>query len=174
MTLPKTPPMDATAQTRPLTNEQLMRNKALRRFNWLYIYTPIIVVVVLTLGILALLTWQSLVPDSAEKMLFLSGLADLILIGWMCPMTLILSLGPISGIYFLYRRNQRGSYVREPLQRLVWRTDSLLDTSQDKIKQVQPRIAEPFITAHGWAAFVRNIGQQIVQLFNQLLRRSKS
>lgn len=171
MALTDTPPTESPSSSIPPTDDQLTRAKALRRFNWLYIYTPIIVAASLSLIALLLLTWFSLVPDSAEDILFISGLADIILIGWMCPATLIFSLGPIAGIYYFYRRRQHGSYVREPLQRLSWRTDNLLDASQSKIKGVQPHVAKPFIEAHGWVAFFRNILQQIVQSIRNLFER---
>lgn len=173
MALSDTPPTNSTLSSTTQSEAQLQRARALRRFNWLYIYTPIIVATALSLIILLALTWFSLVPDSPEEILFISGLADIILIGWMCPATLILSLGPIGGIYFFYRRRQHGSYVREPLQRLSWRTDNLLDASQSKIKGVQPRIAKPFIEMHGWVAFFRNMLQQIEQSIKNLFERRK-
>ena len=163
MTLPTTTgsseyePAEPITQRVPPTDRQMTRDKALRRFNWLYIYTPIIVVSLVSFGILLLLTWQSLLPNSAEKQLFLSGLADLILIYWMCPMVLLLSLGPLSGMYFLYKRREHGSYVRKPIQRLAWRTDNMIDKSHAKIRETQPKIAKPFVEAQGWIAFLQNL-----------------
>ena len=50
---------------------------------YLYTYHRRSLVIVNRLAALA--WWFSLVPDSAEEILFISGLADIILIGWMCP-----------------------------------------------------------------------------------------
>lgn len=165
-------PEPERAQPSPLSPEQRARDAALTRFNRLAVYVPLALAILLAAGLMLLLTWQSLVPDSAEKQLFISGLADVVLIGWLCPMTLVLSLGPVAGIYFLVRRRQRGSYIRRPLQRFVWRTNDMLDASQLKLKDAQPRVTKPLVEAHGWAAFVRSLVDQVKRDLKRLFNRS--
>lgn len=135
--------------------EQAARDKALRRFNRLFVYTPI---ALLGFGILALLVWLAweTLPDAAVKrQAAVSGVADIVLILWLCPTVLVCALAPGLGIFLLVRRRQSGSVVRLRLQRLLWRVENMLADVRPKLLAVEARLARPVIAGHGWITFVR-------------------
>lgn len=152
--------------------EQAARDKALRRFNWLFVYMP---VALLGLGMLALLVWLAWVslPDAAEKrQAAVSGVADIILILWLCPTVLLCALGPGLGIFLLVRRRQSGSVVRQRLQRLLWRLENLIATVRPKLLALEARLAQPVIAGHGWLSFVRAWLSTVWRSVKALFRRS--
>ncbi len=122
--------------------EQTKRSKELRRFNWLVLYVPLIVGVVLAVGLLGVLTWFALTgePASADRAQA-SGIAD-VFITMLClvPMALIGVAMAGGGIFFLYWRRQNGSLVRERLQSLMRNVDGRLNSADTRATAEQTRI----------------------------------
>lgn len=152
--------------------EQAARDKALRRFNWLFVYTPIALV---SFGILALmiwLAWATLPTVAQTRQGAVSGVADIILILWLCPTVLVCALFPGLGIFLLVRRRRSGSRVRLRLQRLLWRAQNLMDTLRLRLDALEARLAQPVIVAYGWVGFVRAWLVSMWRHFKALIRRS--
>lgn len=170
------PPSPSSEQPYIPTETQLTRAASLRRFNWLYVYAPVLLG---GLVILALVVWMLVgifTTEGAETAAFLSGLADLILIFFMMPMLLLCALGPaaLGGIlYYAYdrRRKQREANVPVlaggPVQRLFWRLESLLDTVREKLDAIYPRIAGPIIKMNSLLAYLGSWISQIKRHFNK-------
>lgn len=97
----------------PLALAAAERERRLRRFNWLAVYLPLIVVVLLALAAWLLLGWVTLFAAAAGPTGQASGLADSFLVlTCLLPYSLVCAALPAGGIYLLYRRRQSGSWLR--------------------------------------------------------------
>lgn len=154
------PPEEPSAYSPTL--EQLERERALKRFNRLYIYTPVAIVTVIVIGLLVLMLIGIFAPGLVGAEGFLSGLADTILVLWMIPMSLFCAIGPIAYIAYLINRRQRRSQLPpdSPLLRhsrvemALWRAQDISDQIDQKGDDVSDRIAKPFFSVGSLAAYV--------------------
>ena len=169
MTNPTTTETDATFQPSPA---QTARATALRRFNWLYVYTPLLITCLLILILVGFMAWGAFGPQQERTRSFLSGVADVIIIATVLPPTL-LCLAPPIGLLALvtYRRRQqdgpseRTDYGR--LQIYLWRLGHFIDKILTAVQQALPKIAAPVINAHARASYVRAFYQQIASIIHR-------
>ena len=169
--LPATTP---TPEFEP-SSSQLERAKAIRRFNWRFVYIPLIIGIVIVLVLLGLMLWVGLAPQQAESYRpFFSGLADIVLIFTLIPMMMLCSIGPIALIglgAFRYQKRQEQKESGEPeppargLQLLLWRVDSLLDKASSSVQTHAPKAATPIIQVNAFLAYVESLIKQIRNLF---------
>lgn len=151
--------------------EQAARDKALRRFNWLFVYAPVALV---SFGILALLVWLAwaTLPDVAvRRQGAVSGVADIVLILWLCPTVLVCALFPALGFFLLVKRRQSGSVARQRVQRLLWRAENLVMTARGRLIAWETTASRPIIVAHGAWAYARGWWAAVRRQIRALIQR---
>lgn len=144
------------------TAVQLERAKALKRFNRWVIYLPLGLLGTAVLGLLVYLLIVAIWPPYADTRLFLSGIADIILILAMLPMVLIFALvlvGIIGGaVYWQRSRKEEGDpslqkrYGR--LRLLLWKGDQKLSGLYRQVDQLMPKAAGPIIRFNAFMAYL--------------------
>lgn len=163
-------------QTLEPNEEQQQRLAARRRFNWLYVYTPVILLAVISLVIIGLLIYGVASPSVSGTAEFVSALADIIIIFTILPLMLLCALPTLlfAGVV-VYRRQsrkekeERGEVVAEHgrLQRLFWWIDNLLTQVQTVIQTYAPKLAKPVINFNAFLAYVAAFWQQLKALFSR-------
>lgn len=148
------------------TAEQLARAGALRRFNRLYVYVPVGLVTAVVLLTSLYLLYLALFPPTEDTYLFLSGLADFVLIMMLLPVVLIFGLvmTAVIGGYIYYNffmdESERPIPPAPPYGRvrtLLWRIDSLLLLIVlPKLRHYSHRITQPIIRFNGWFAYIQS------------------
>lgn len=146
--------------------EQIARATALRRFNRLYVYVPVGLVTAVVLLITLYMLILAIFRPSPELYLFLSGLADFVLIMMLLPVVLIFGLimTAIIGGYVYYNffmdEADRPITPAPPYGRirtLLWRIDSLLLLIiLPKLRHYSYRITRPLIRFNGWFAYIQS------------------
>ncbi len=135
------------------TAVQIQRAQELKRFNRLVIYLPLGIITAAALGLLIYLLIIAVWPPFEDTRLFLSGVADIILILFLMPVILIFGLvlaGVIGG--FVYWRQSKKEEGEPSLQNkygrfrlLLWKVDQKLSGVYRTIDQLMPKIANPVI-----------------------------
>lgn len=141
---------------------QLERDKELRRRNRLYIYLPLGIVTFLSIVIIVLLLIGIFAPGITGTEEFIAAVADIIIILWIIPAILLLSLLPIGYVsYMVNRRNQRklnpqtGPLAyRSRIQVLLWRVQYFVERSQSTTNEYAPKIAQPVTRFNSFIAYV--------------------
>lgn len=152
---------------------QMDRKRRLRQFNWLYVYTPLLIGLIVFLALLGLLVWLTLFQAREESLLFASGMADMILILLMLPMALIGIIGPlalVSIIVLSYRLRQKRKETAQPgnvVQRYSWRAEGLIDTAISKVNSYSYKTVQLMAKLKGhfnyWATFVKKIYDNFIR-----------
>ena len=154
------------------TEEQLERESSLRRFNRLYIYTPVIIISTISLLLVISLLWAFFYSDTNPVAAqFVSGLADLIIIMWTIPMLLLCFIGPVSFVMLLsrgYRRSKLDPALRRnKLQVLLWQLDQLLAAVHEQLRDnYLPKLAGPLAKGHAIAAYIQAVFNYIFRIGN--------
>jgi hypothetical protein len=154
------PPPEPTSFTP--SNEQLEREQALKRFNRLYIYTPVAIGAAVAIGLLILMLVGIFAPGLVGAEAFLSGLADTILVMWMIPMMVLFAMGPIAYVAYLVNRRQRRNQLppdspllqHSRVEMALWQAQNVLDRVERQTEAVSDRVAQPFVNAGGLKAEV--------------------
>ena len=150
------------------TPDQELRAQALKRFNRLYIYLPIGFLVLISLLLLGLMSWQIFAADGPQTRQFASGLADIIIIFTTIPLLLLCAIVPAGAIgYYVYRRQKEESRKNGRLQTIFWRVDHILERTQQKTDETLPKITSPLIKGHGFFAFLQEIWRQLRNTLNR-------
>ena len=150
------------------TAVQLERAEALTRFNRWAIYVPLGVLATAVVGFLIYLLILAVWPPYEDTRLFLSGVADIILILFMLPVVLLfgLLLAGIFGGAFYWRQSKKetgepslqNKYGR--LRLLLWKLDQKLSTVYRKVDQLMPKIAQPVMRLNATLAYISSwLGQ---------------
>lgn len=152
------------------TAVQQTRATSSERFNWLVIYTPLIILGLILLILTGLLIWGSLSPHVVGTREFVSGVADIIIILAILPMTLMCLVPPLAIVGFtIYRRRnkkeEKEKYGR--LQRLFWRIDNIIDIVQAKTESTLSKIGQPVIRLNAILAFISTFLDHIMSLFRR-------
>ncbi len=147
------------------SEEQIARAAALRRFNRLYVYVPVGVVTAVVLLTFFYLLYLALFPPSEDTYLFLSGLADFVLIMMLLPVVLIFGLvmtAVIGGyVYYNFVMDEADRPIPPAppygrVRTLLWRMDSLLLLIiLPKLRYYSYRITRPIVRFNGWFAYVQ-------------------
>ncbi len=141
---------------------QLERDKELRRRNRLYIYLPLGFVTVLSIIIIVLLLIGIFAPGITGTEEFIAAVADIIIILWIIPAIVLLSLLPIGYVsYMVNRRNKRklnpqtGPLAyRSRIQVLLWRVQYFVERGQSATNEYAPKIAQPVTRFNGLLAYI--------------------
>lgn len=154
-----TPTALETTDTFTPAATQVERAAALRRFNRLYIYTPLVLISLLIIALIVLLLWGSLGFEESHTRQLASGLADIIVILVTIPMMLLCAIVPLAAIgAAVYRQQQRQTEEEEVkygrLQMLFWRLETLLARVYAALETASAKVAAPLIEAHALAAYV--------------------
>lgn len=167
---------DTTTTYEP-SDSQLARAAAIRRFNWFYVYTPLILGIIIILVLLGLMLWVGLAHQQWERFRpFFSGLADIIMIFTIMPLMLLCSIGPISLIAlgaYRYQKRQEQKESGEPappakgLQLLLWRLDAILDKTAVTVRDITPKVSKPVIQFNAFLAYVESLLKQIRKMFSR-------
>lgn len=146
------------------TPAQLERVVALRRFNWLFVYTPVVLLFLAVLVILGLLLWGSFSPNISGTAEFVSAVADIFVALTILPLFLLCAIVPIGTITFVvYRRTQ----PKKPHGRghvLLWRLDTLVDRLLAKSQELLPRVTGIVIEGHARAAYLSALVERLRRL----------
>lgn len=167
--MPETEVVKTNAGVEP-TAVQKARIASLQRFNWYFVYTPILVLFLIVLILTGLLTWGALSPNIVGTRPFISGVADIILILAIMPMTLLCLIPPLAMVGFMvYRRRKKKvdgvQYGR--LHRLFWRIERLLDIVQAKTEAILPKVGQPIIRLNALLAYITTLLDHIMRLFRR-------
>lgn len=139
----------------------------MHRFNRLYVYLPLGVVIATAVIILTLFLVGIFAPGLTGAAEFASALADVTIILFSIPMMLLCALGPallIGLVTFNRKRRQQGIPHMEDggrLQVLFWKLDLFIQQAQTKTIETAPKVADPIIKAAAqWAylgAFLKKL-----------------
>lgn len=143
------------------TAVQLQRANKLKRFNQLAVYLPLGLLTAAILGFLIYLLILAIWPPYEDTRLFLSGVADIILIVFLLPLVLIFGLlvaGMFGGIFYWQQsRKEAGEpslqnkYGRFRL--LLWKLDQKLSGVYRQINRFMPKLAAPIIKFNATIAY---------------------
>jgi hypothetical protein len=157
------------------TGEQLARDRALKRFNRLYLYVPLGIAALIALGLVIALLVGVLLPGITGTAAFASALADIVLIMTLLPMLLLCAIVPGAYIALVYNQRQKRQQApqagpmayRSRVQTLFWRLDKLIDTAVAKTTATAPQIAQPIVKLNSGLAFLSAFFNQLSQLFRR-------
>ncbi len=157
------------------TAVQLERANALKRFNQLVVYLPLGLLATAVLGLLIYLLILAIWPPYEDTRLFLSGIADIILILFMLPVVAIFGL-LLAGIFggLIYQRQSRKEDSAPSLQKkygrlrlLFWKLDQKLSIVYRKIDQFVPTLANPVIRFNTVIAYITAWLDQLTKQLNR-------
>jgi len=144
------------------TAVQMQRAQELKRFNRLVIYLPLGLLTAATVGLLIYLLIIAVWPPFEDTRLFLSGVADIILILFLMPVILTFGLvlaGVIGGA--MYWRQSKKEEGEPSLQNkygrfriLLWKLDQKLSGVYRKIDELMPKLANPVIRFNATITYV--------------------
>lgn len=152
------------------TPEQRQRAAALRRFNWLYVYTPVIVVSLVALILVILLLWGALSPNIEGTSAFVSGLADVIIILFSLPLLALCAIGPGALVAMIVltvrrRRDPQAAALLDRLHTLLWRLDNMVERVLVKTRELSARAAGVVIRVQARAAYLKTLFNRIKGVF---------
>ena len=144
------------------TAVQLARANELKRFNRWVVYVPLGVLATAVLGLLVYLLILAIWPPYEDTRLFLSGIADIILILFLLPFVLLfglLVLGLLGGgLYWRQSRNKTGERSLQEkygrLRLLLWKLDQKLSKVYRQADKVMPMLANPVIQLNSFLNYI--------------------
>ncbi len=152
------------------SQEQLSREAALRRFNRLYVYTPLALGALICLALLGWLLWGAIIinwfsdADGVESARALaSGLADTIFIVMALPWALFCPVLPLLFFAGILRGRKQGKAPLRRLQRLFWRLDDLLHRIDQKVNDLAPRVAHYVVAGNSFVTRIQTTITRLVQ-----------
>lgn len=149
------------------TTTQLERAAALKRFNRLVVYLPIIVAALIVLIVVGLLFWVALIQPGEASRETVGGIADAVIILVSIPMMLLCAIPSILFIAITIQGRKKGMAPLKRVQVLFWRLDNIVLRIQSTIQRTMPKIAAPVISGHALVAYVRNLLTQLVNLLKR-------
>lgn len=162
------------------TAEQGERLKARRRFNRLYVYLPLGLVAFLWLLLIMGLAWLTVAGrwfyvDTNQEYYrgLVSGVADAVTILMLAPLILLCTLPLAAAVGVAVWRRKRRKEAATPYGALAifWRIESLISRIGAGIGTFMPRLAQPVISAHAAATYVRVLLQQIKNILSREIDR---
>jgi hypothetical protein len=165
-TIPPSPP---PVEYQP-TAAQEQRAAALRRFNWLYFYLPIILISLGGIALLIIMLWSALPAEQTDQRTFVSALADVTIILTVLPMLLLCAIVPGTAVYLVVHGRKEGWAPLRKLQTLFWRLQDLLTKVDGRIQQTGDKAGHALIQAHGRAAWLRQLPRSLKRQIQQFIR----
>ena len=157
------------------TAVQRERVNALKQFDRWMVYVPLGLLAAAVLGVVIYLLIIAIWPPYEDTRLFLSGVADIIMILFMLPVVLIFGLllvGLIGG--FAYWRQSRNNDNVPPLQKeygrlrlLLWKVDQKLSGVYQQADQMLPMVANPVIRFNAVLAYINAWLAQLTKRLNR-------
>ena len=138
--------------------------KALKRFNRLYVFLPLGLTVLLGVVVMAAVTASTIFNDNATAQGTSSGMADLLVIAFILfpVMLLMVALVGLTG-YVLNERRRRGSFVRGRVNKASTKLIEYGDIAHTKTEAAQARVADGIIKTNSRVtrtkALITNIAQ---------------
>ncbi|GAB4160325.1 MAG: hypothetical protein Fur0021_32160 [Candidatus Promineifilaceae bacterium] len=149
---------------------QLNREAALRRFNRLYVYTPLALGTLVCLVLVGWLLWGTIIVNwfsethNAESARALaSGLADTIFIIVALPWGLFCAALPLLFFAGILRSRRQGSAPLRRIQRLFWRLDDLLHRIDQKVNDLAPHLAHYVVAGNAWLSHIQTTVARLAQ-----------
>ncbi len=144
------------------SREQLERERALQRYNRLFIYVPVGIAALIATFLFGLMLVGIFAPGLVGAEEFLSGLADTILVLWLIPMLLLCSIVPLAYFAYLVNRRQRRNMLppdspqlqHSRVQMVMWQAQDIVDRAEQSTERLSDRIGQPFISLGTIAAYV--------------------
>lgn len=143
------------------TLEQLERKAALRQFNQLYVYLPLAIFTTIAIITTVALFWGAFSGEIAQRRVFISALADIVVILGIIPLILAFSIVPIGAVaaYFYIRSLPKQENGR--LHILLWQLNNGINKIGDKTDKIAPKLIKPVTASQSaysyLSAFVRTI-----------------
>ncbi len=179
--LPPNRPFEPTETFKP-TAVQLERANALKRFNRWVIYVPLGLLATAVFALLIYLLIIAIWPPYEDTHLFLSGVADIILILFLLPVLLIFGLLPAAIFGGIMYRQQSSKGTGEPtlqqkygrLRLLLWKLDQqYLSKAYQQIDKLMPTVARPVIYFNALMAYINSwLSQLTKQIHRHDVHRS--
>lgn len=149
------------------TSAQEERAAALRRFNRLFVYLPVIIAAVIALAIVGLLFWVTLFQPGESSRETVGGIASAVIILVSLPMTLLCAIPSILFIGVFVQGRNKGMAPIKRVQTIFWRIDSFVLKIQTAVNENTPKVAGVVIKAHAAVAYVRNLLNQLINLLKR-------
>jgi hypothetical protein len=113
-----------------------------------------VLIILILIGIFA--------PGIQGTAAFISAVADIIIILWIIPAMILVSLLPLAYVAYLLNRRQKRKLdpqtgplaYRSRIQILLWRIQLFMDQSQVKTDEIAPRVAKPATDFNAFIAYV--------------------
>ena len=172
MTQPTSPLTEYREPFHP-TDEQKQRAQALKRFNRLYVLTPVIVATVVAVLVITLLLVATLAPGITVNTEFISALADITIMMILFPMILLMISGPLLLMAIINTSRKRRKLGKPAFdqgggfQVLLWKIDLLIQKSQRKTNEVAPQMANQVIRFNETLAFIEAFIKQLAHYFRR-------
>lgn len=161
------------------TAVQLQRAQDLKRFNRLAVYLPLGLITAALIGFLVYLLVLAIWPPYEDTRLFLSGVADIVLILFMLPIAITFGLllaGIFGGaVYWRQSRKEEGEpsllnkYGRFRL--LLWKLDQKLNGVYRQVDLLMPKLVDPVIKFNTTLTYINT---RLARLSNRPTRNSPS
>lgn len=162
----QTDPNIRITQSSP-TAIQEERAKSIRRFNLVFVYTPIAFLSLVALAIIALLLYLVVNPLSAETYATISGIADAVVIMGTLPLLIIFGALLLAIFSIWVRARRRGFAVVRGSQKFFWRVQWALEDVQRIARQIGDMLASPFISIQAISAYIRSLFHQLIRLLKR-------
>ena len=131
------------------TPEQLERKAALRRFNRLYLYLPMGIFSAVAIITAIALFWGAFSPDSTQRRVFISAVADIVVILATIPLILIFTafVGGAVAAYFYMRSLPKQENGRVHI--FLWQINNGINKVANKTDEIAPKLTKPITASHG-------------------------
>lgn len=138
--------------------------KALKRFNRLYVFVPLGLTALLAVVVMAAVIASTIFNENATAQGTTSGLADLLVIAFILFPVMLLMVALVGLVmYMLNERRRRGSFVRGRVTKAGTKLIEYGDIAQTKTEAAQTRIADTVIKTNSRVtktkALLTNIAQ---------------
>jgi hypothetical protein len=144
------------------TPAQLERKAALRRFNRLYVYLPLAIFTTIAVIVIITLFWGAFSGDNAQRRVFISALADIVIILGTIPLILAFSIVPIGAVaaYFYVRSLPKQEHSRSHV--FLWKLNNGINKVGDKTDEIAPKLIKPITASHGVYSYLSTFTRVIV------------
>lgn len=148
----------------------MKRAKSLRRFNWLFVYLPMLLAAGAVIALLGLLLWYSIFGGWAGNVevqqgrALASGLADTIFLLAALPWALLCPVLPLAFFVGLAASRRKGVSPVRRLQKLLHRLDDALLHADQRLNQLVPRVTGVFITTRAQVTRAETTVRRLLRL----------
>lgn len=149
------------------TRVQEERAAALKRFNRLFVYVPILIAAVIALVVIGLLFWVTLIRPGESSRDTVSGIASAVVILASLPMTVLCAVPSILFIGAFVQGRKKGMAPLKRIQTIFWQIDNFVLRIQTAVNENTPKVAGVVIKAHAAVAYVRNLLNQLLNLLKR-------